>query len=64
MEAVSGSGFCTFVRFVTARYFMLGNRVKMEGFSNILENILFIGSFIQLVHSCVEKVPVIHPLVG
>lgn len=43
---------------------MLGNTVKTEGFLNVLENILFIGSLIQLLHSCGGKVPVIHSHVG
>ena len=43
---------------------MLGNKVKTEGFSHVWENILLTGSFIQVVHYCVGKVPVIPPHVG
>lgn len=50
--------------FITVMNSMLGNRVKTEGFSHVWENILFTGSFIQVVHYCVGKFPVIPPHVG
>lgn len=55
--ALSGS-------FVASMYYMLGNKVKTEGFSGVLQNILFTGSFICIVHYCVGKVSVISPRVG
>lgn len=50
--------------FVAAMYSMLGNKVKTETFSGVLESILFTESFAHIAHYCVGKVSVISPHVG